>query len=417
MHRFLFFVILAYFSGSLSTTAQDTLRVACVGNSITFGSGISDRLNDGYPAQLQKLLGDGYEVGNFGNSGRTMLKNGDFPLWVEPEFKAAIEMIPDIVIILLGTNDSKPWNWDDHKAEYIPNYTAMIDTFRVVNPAAKIYACLPPPAFSVQWGIRDSIITTDIIPMIRQIAASAEIDTIDFYSPFISSNELFPDDIHPNADGAWEMAKAVYKKLTGKTVSTVYEVDLARGKPVTAYSWDSCSSPDALVDGDRATFWSCVSAGSAVVDLGQVESIDMFQTNFGPDGKDAGQYYTIETSVDSSVWEMVVDKSTLGDSSVIVAIDAIDPIDARYVRLTPLGPVSVISEAIGACDFRVLETAPIHAPILTYELGVISSKYAKVNVLMTPTTNQNGDAVGSGVYIFKLTNDDFALTRKMVLAR
>ena len=95
----------------LSLFSQEPIKVACVGNSITFGSGIPDQVNDSYPAQLQKLLGDGYKVLNCGNSGRTMLKHGDYPLWVEPEFKAAIEMVPDVVIILLGTNDSKPYNW------------------------------------------------------------------------------------------------------------------------------------------------------------------------------------------------------------------------------------------------------------------------------------------------------------------
>ena len=375
--------------GALSAAGTDTLKVACVGNSITYGAGVSNRSEDAFPGQLQKLLGQDYVVGNFGNSGRTMLKHGDFHLWVEPEFKAAIEMQPDIVVIFLGANDTKPWNWDDYKDEFVPDYTAMIDTFRSVNPATHIYACLPPPAFSVQWGIRDSIITTDVIPMIRQLARSTGVDTIDFYTPLINSNALFPDDIHPNVDGSWEMAKIIYKKLTGDTVAVLQDIDLARGKPVSADSWDNCSTPEVLVDGDRSTRWSCMSAGNAVVDLEQVESIDMFQTDFDPAGKDEGQRYTIETSVDSVVWTMAVDKSDPGDSSVVIAIDAIEPIEARYVRLTPMGPVNAVAEAVGANDFRVLRTAPAHNPTLSWELISISSRYAKVNVYVTPTTNEN----------------------------
>ena len=96
---------------STSVLAAEPVKIACVGDSITFGAAIQDRENRNYPLQLGKLLGDGYAVRNFGVNGATLLKQGDLPYWTRPQFKMATEFQPNIVIIKLGTNDSKPQNW------------------------------------------------------------------------------------------------------------------------------------------------------------------------------------------------------------------------------------------------------------------------------------------------------------------
>ena len=96
---------------SIPAPKEDAIRVACIGNSITDGFGIDMRAKYGYPAQLQGILGDGYWVKNFGVSARTMLNKGDFPYMNEMAWKDALAFKPDIVVIKLGTNDSKPQNW------------------------------------------------------------------------------------------------------------------------------------------------------------------------------------------------------------------------------------------------------------------------------------------------------------------
>ena len=73
-------LLLALFS-LMTARAAEPIKVACVGDSITQGSGAQK--GKSYPAQLQGLLGEGYLVGNFGVSGRTLLKKGDFPYWKE----------------------------------------------------------------------------------------------------------------------------------------------------------------------------------------------------------------------------------------------------------------------------------------------------------------------------------------------
>ena len=99
------------------TPKPDAIKVACIGNSITDGFGIDMRTAYGYPAQLQQLLGKDYWVKNFGVSSRTMLNKGDYPYMNEMAWKDALAFKPDIVIIKLGTNDSKPENWQ-YAAEF-----------------------------------------------------------------------------------------------------------------------------------------------------------------------------------------------------------------------------------------------------------------------------------------------------------
>src|SRR5688500_19400804 len=105
MFRLVVFVLV----GCVSVAAQ--VKVACVGDSITEGSGLSNPAVESYPARLQRLLGTNYMVRNFGVSGRTLLRQGDLPYWREVAFTNSQNFGPDIVIIQLRTNESKPNNW------------------------------------------------------------------------------------------------------------------------------------------------------------------------------------------------------------------------------------------------------------------------------------------------------------------
>ena len=167
------------FFGYCSRVGAVDTRVACLGNSITVGVGDHRDDPDTYPAQLDVLLGDGYNVQNFGVSGRTLLKHGDHPIWNEIAFTELLNFKPDIITVSLGTNDSKPWNWV-YKDEFVPDYIALIDTFRTLDSNPIVYPCLPPPVFKEQDGIRDSVITKDIIAMIHQVAERKGTEIIDF---------------------------------------------------------------------------------------------------------------------------------------------------------------------------------------------------------------------------------------------
>ena len=86
--------------------AQNKIKVACIGNSVTYGMTHKNPAETSYPTQLQQMLGDGYEVRNFGHSGATLLSKGHRPYINLPEYKAALEFAPDIAVIHLGLNDT-----------------------------------------------------------------------------------------------------------------------------------------------------------------------------------------------------------------------------------------------------------------------------------------------------------------------
>ena len=128
-------------------TTSNKIRVACVGNSVTYGYGLKDPATQSYPSQLQRMLGEGYDVRNFGHSGATLLYHGHRPYVKEPEFKRALDFKADMVVIHLGLNDTDPRNWPDYGDEFLTDYRALIDSFRMANPNAKIWICRMTPIF------------------------------------------------------------------------------------------------------------------------------------------------------------------------------------------------------------------------------------------------------------------------------
>jgi len=98
----IFFFIQIIFLGRICWSQDAPVRVACIGNSITYGYTLSNPTLDSYPAQLKNLLGSDYDVKNFGVSSRTMLKKGDYPYWNEPEFDQALHLIPILSSFYLG---------------------------------------------------------------------------------------------------------------------------------------------------------------------------------------------------------------------------------------------------------------------------------------------------------------------------
>lgn len=190
------------------TPKPDAIKVACIGNSITDGFGIDMRTAYGYPAQLQQLLGKDYWVKNFGVSSRTMLNKGDYPYMNEMAWKDALAFKPDIVIIKLGTNDSKPENWQ-YGAEFKQDLQQMITTLRK-NNNPKIFLCTPIPAFKPTWNISDSVIVNNIIPIQQEVAKKNKLQVIDLHTLFANDGDkMVEDGIHPDNKGARKMAEII----------------------------------------------------------------------------------------------------------------------------------------------------------------------------------------------------------------
>ncbi len=196
---------------TLPSPRRDAVRVACIGNSITHGSGIDMQELRGYPAQLQRLLGSGYQVKNYGVGARCMMATSDHPYMQEQSWRDAQAFLPNIVIIKLGTNDSKDYQWNQR--QYERDYQLMIDTLRALPSKPAIYLCTPIKAFRDKWGITDSVIVGGVIPSIQKLAKKNKLPVIDLHALITDPKDMTGDMIHPNANGARRMAEYIAEQL------------------------------------------------------------------------------------------------------------------------------------------------------------------------------------------------------------
>jgi sialate O-acetylesterase len=229
---------------SLHAGAQPgKIRVACIGNSVTYGYGLAYREQNCYPARLQISLGDQYLVKNFGHSGATLLRKGHNPYDKTDELAAAIAFKPDIAIIHLGLNDTDPRDWPDHRLDFPADYAWLIEQVRKANSAVKIYICRLTPVFSghprFKSGTRDWY--DQIQALIPQIAAANHTGLIDLHTPLYGRPDLFADNLHPNNEGAAIIARTIQQTLTqnfgGLKLPEVFadHAVLQRNRPIPIY--------------------------------------------------------------------------------------------------------------------------------------------------------------------------------------
>lgn len=226
-----------------SVAQKKITKVACIGDSVTAGYLLSNVSSDSYPSQLQILMGDKYEVKNFGHSGATLLKKGHKPYHKTKEYTNAIAYSPDIAIIHLGLNDTDPRNWPNYKEEFDADYSSLIDSLKKQNPAVKIYICRLSPIFNehprFKSGTRNWF--WQIQSHIPKIAKANQVGLIDFHEKLYKRPDLFPDALHPTKEGATILAKTVYENITqdfgGLKLATVFtdNMVLQRNQPIQIY--------------------------------------------------------------------------------------------------------------------------------------------------------------------------------------
>lgn len=196
---------------------KNKIKVACVGDSITQGVGTTapKGSSNAYPTQLQRMLGNKYEVVNFGVSATTLLNKGDNPYQQQEAFRRAKEYKPDVVIIMLGTNDTKPQNWK-FKDEFAADYLDLVCQFARLDRKPRIFVCHPcyVPGDG-NFGINQPAVEMEI-PIIDEVAREQHVDIIDMTGATRGHDDLIPDRVHPNSAGAAILAKTAFKALTGK---------------------------------------------------------------------------------------------------------------------------------------------------------------------------------------------------------
>lgn len=191
------------------------VRVACIGDSITEGNNMPDT-RQRYPEQLGVLLGPQWDVRNFGCSGSTLLQRGDKPYRSQPQYAGARAFAPDVVVIMLGTNDSKSWNWK-HSGEFTADYTALVRELAALPSHPRIWLCRPMPAWPPSgWGIDPIVIEREVGPLVVSVAGAERTGLIDMFAAFTGRHDLVPDHVHPEAAGAALFARTVARALTGR---------------------------------------------------------------------------------------------------------------------------------------------------------------------------------------------------------
>ena len=209
----------------LQKPKEGQIRVACVGDSVTYGFGIPHFRKNCYPAVLQKLLGDAYCVNNYGYSGRTACLLGDRPYRTENLCTQSRAFEPDIVILLLGANDAKTFNWNTevggvqaYPELFESDLAELIDMYRNLPSAPKVYVATPLPAYEdgsgkVRYNIQPDVIRNEILPIVQRVTAQTGAEGIDLFSVFDGKRELYSDGLHPTAEGAALLAQTVYNAI------------------------------------------------------------------------------------------------------------------------------------------------------------------------------------------------------------
>ncbi len=200
------------FLGSLKSNVNrdGLIRVACVGDSITEGSG--------YPENLQVMLGDNYRVGNFGVSGSTVLQNSNMPYMNQSAFWRAIVFQPSIVVVMLGTNDAKESPYGSVE-NFQFDYKELIREYETLESNPKIWLVTPPPIFENDLNLNNTNLEQTIIPSIKYVANELDLPTVDVNTALTDYPEYFMDGVHPSRDGAMLIASKINQSIIFNVVS------------------------------------------------------------------------------------------------------------------------------------------------------------------------------------------------------
>jgi len=191
--------------------AQRALKVACVGDSLTYGFGLRPRAQQAYPAALGRVLGSGHAVKNFGANGCTVLRSGAKPYWDKRALSRATAENPDRVVVMFGSNDSKQACWSP--AAFKRDLTALVERFQALPSRPQVLLCTPTPVFRDRWGVRGQVVADEVIPQIRAVAADKRLQVVDLHGLLRGAPQRFPDGIHPDAEAARRMAAEVGRVL------------------------------------------------------------------------------------------------------------------------------------------------------------------------------------------------------------
>lgn len=198
---------------------ENQIRIACVGDSITYGMLITGWPKKQYPLVLGNMLGERYCVNNFGCGGRTAMYSGDFPYANEKIYKKSLEFMPHIVILKFGTNETKVNNWKG-KAQFKEEYKKLIETYQGLSTNPSIFLCTPATAYYTEGkkaGPEFYNLQVEKVPeaaeAVFELGTELGLSVIDIHTATANHPQWFVDGVHPNGDGAAYIAQTVRQAL------------------------------------------------------------------------------------------------------------------------------------------------------------------------------------------------------------
>ena len=209
-------------------------HVICVGDSITAGYGTTKS----YPAQLGTLLGTNYSVDEFGELGATALKSGDVSYWQSTQFTNSLSSHPDVVVLMLGSNDSKPGNWRG-AVPFASDIRDLIAAYTNLPTHPRVYLCTPPSVYhSGAYGITSEAVNANVVPQTKIVAVETGCPLVDVNAGTRNMPENFPDNLHPNDRGAGFIAHLVRYAVTGLVPVEPTNVHAASAPGGVSIYWD-----------------------------------------------------------------------------------------------------------------------------------------------------------------------------------
>ena len=204
-----------------ATNAPAPRVVACVGDSITWGGGGANC----YPKLLQAELGEGWKVLNFGVNSRTArrdgkefdLRPGDLDYRKTLNYTKSRSCKPDAVILMIGSNDAKPTNWEGNGDAFREGFADLVDDYLALDSKPVVVVGISPTVKGggFTYGVTEKIVGEGIVPAQRKIAEEKGVPTVDcraILDPHIDTAYL-ADGLHPNTEGNRLLAVAFAAKL------------------------------------------------------------------------------------------------------------------------------------------------------------------------------------------------------------
>ena len=189
-------------------------RIACVGDSITWGFTIVNRRKYSYPALLQQRLGAEYEVRNFGYNDASARFDADTPYVKKSVYQESLAWNPDVVLLMLGSNDTKKRNWDPEI--FRRDYKRIVESYLKLPSQPRVILIAPIQIFQPMHipllGLYTETMENGVRPAIREIAAEMGLELVDLVNLFTDSKYMM-DGVHPQREGARMLEEAIYSGI------------------------------------------------------------------------------------------------------------------------------------------------------------------------------------------------------------